>query len=672
MAKTRLVILARELKIDVHELIQCLKDELGLEENFTYLSSLDEETVARVRQRIKSRPRPQVEKLRINENIIRRRRIEPGAISEVKSVPSIEPTKSDVKTSPSMKFARVVTFPSNIIIAKLECWPYLIDKSKRNQTEFRQVANVKIDEILDMTEEIDHNETIEWLISNIEQLNDKLNSLQGIVESFTVGLPEHPGFTDEEAIHNAIKNEAILDDEALEQWNDWPPEFASSELIIPLESIDTIRERIFEFANEKLDPLKEYVEELEGSLEKIVPQYISPLFKYVKKIETRIERMKKSRPVAFGLAEERIFLAQKIAKNQQTKHFFPPKNASSLVRALRNDNFYLDEENANDILRGLEASRLLVLEGPPGTGKTKLAKLLPKHLLHSKQEKSFTFASVTPMWTTHESIGGVTMVDNHLGPTFGYITEAVLKAIENDGQHWLILDEINRGDMNIFLAPIFAGMELDDDIIHHPNLFPDQSNQSGEIPIPGSFRIIGTMNTFDKDQLFDFSEALKRRVYIVKLNPPDENTEAGLLDELVIAAFAKKMGPKWTIKSLKNTYHIDKAVDEILKIVNRIRSLGKNNPAIVYRYTKIGTAIVMNTLKDVCGQLMSINERKKPITHKAVLEAVDHSISTVFLNNLPIRNPEVLSRIYEEVFVNRSLVNSRLVIKNLLDRYRMF
>jgi len=55
--------LAKELKMEVRELIQRLKDDLGLQENFTYLSSLDEPIVARARQVI-SAATPQVEELR--------------------------------------------------------------------------------------------------------------------------------------------------------------------------------------------------------------------------------------------------------------------------------------------------------------------------------------------------------------------------------------------------------------------------------------------------------------------------------------------------------------------------------------------------------------------------------------------------------------------------------
>ena len=89
MAKTRIVNLAKELKIDVKELIQRLKDELGLQEHFTYLSSLEEATVARVRQLITTAA-PQMEELRVGENVKRRRRVAPVQVAAPEPVPEVE------------------------------------------------------------------------------------------------------------------------------------------------------------------------------------------------------------------------------------------------------------------------------------------------------------------------------------------------------------------------------------------------------------------------------------------------------------------------------------------------------------------------------------------------------------------------------------------------------
>ena len=90
MGKTRIVNLAKELKMEVRELIQRLKDDLGLQENLTYLSSLDEATVARARQEISAAP-PKVEELRVGDNVKRRRRVAPLPVTPMAPPPEGSP-----------------------------------------------------------------------------------------------------------------------------------------------------------------------------------------------------------------------------------------------------------------------------------------------------------------------------------------------------------------------------------------------------------------------------------------------------------------------------------------------------------------------------------------------------------------------------------------------------
>jgi translation initiation factor IF-2 len=120
MAKTRIGNLAKELKVEVRELIQHLKEELGLKEHFTYLSSLEDTVVARVRQTI-SGAAPRVEELRVGENVKRRRRVAPVTVSrvpeeageaEVAPPPAAEPAKEVTKPrKPKEAVARVVSLP---------------------------------------------------------------------------------------------------------------------------------------------------------------------------------------------------------------------------------------------------------------------------------------------------------------------------------------------------------------------------------------------------------------------------------------------------------------------------------------------------------------------------------------------------------------------------------
>jgi len=120
MGKTRIVNLAKELKMEVRELIQRLKDDLGLQENFTYLSSLDEAAVARARQVI-SAATPQVEEMRVGDNVKRRRRVAPPPVTPVEPPPE-SASEAGVAPPPASKelakprkpketVARVVSLP---------------------------------------------------------------------------------------------------------------------------------------------------------------------------------------------------------------------------------------------------------------------------------------------------------------------------------------------------------------------------------------------------------------------------------------------------------------------------------------------------------------------------------------------------------------------------------
>ncbi|RJR43632.1 MAG: hypothetical protein C4567_05335, partial [Deltaproteobacteria bacterium] len=77
MAKTRILNLAKELKVDVKVLMQRLKDEMGLQVD-NYLSSVDDTVAVKVRQ-VMSQAEPQVEEKRVGDLIKRRRRVAPVA-----------------------------------------------------------------------------------------------------------------------------------------------------------------------------------------------------------------------------------------------------------------------------------------------------------------------------------------------------------------------------------------------------------------------------------------------------------------------------------------------------------------------------------------------------------------------------------------------------------------
>ncbi len=109
--------MAKELKIDVKELIQRLKDDLGMQEHLTHLSPLDEATVSRARQSL-SAAATQMEELRVGENVKRRRRvasapvISPAPEPEPQvEAPPAPPPGEEVKPRKPKEMARIVALP---------------------------------------------------------------------------------------------------------------------------------------------------------------------------------------------------------------------------------------------------------------------------------------------------------------------------------------------------------------------------------------------------------------------------------------------------------------------------------------------------------------------------------------------------------------------------------
>jgi len=79
---------------------------------------------------------------------------------------------------------------------------------------------------------------------------------------------------------------------------------------------------------------------------------------------------------------------------------------------------------------------------------------------------------------------------------------------------WLIIDEFNRAPIDLALGEALTALG-GNKVLRVPI-----EGGSAELPIPPDFRIIGTLNSFDRNYLNQISEALKRRFTFVEILPP--------------------------------------------------------------------------------------------------------------------------------------------------------
>jgi 5-methylcytosine-specific restriction protein B len=174
----------------------------------------------------------------------------------------------------------------------------------------------------------------------------------------------------------------------------------------------------------------------------------------------------------------------------------------------------IDEEN--EVLQLIQRRKFVVLQGAPGTGKTRLA-----HLIANKLNAKIFFTQFHAETSYSDFIFGIKPdVDKqelHYRNKEGIFYEA-LRYSKDQSQTptILIIDEINRANLANVLGPIFYLFEYDVvDRVEIPILIGGDFQIA---KIPDNFFVIATMNTADRSlAMVDF--ALRRRFAWYTLYP---------------------------------------------------------------------------------------------------------------------------------------------------------
>jgi len=213
------------------------------------------------------------------------------------------------------------------------------------------------------------------------------------------------------------------------------------------------------------------------------------------------------------------------------------------------DDYHIEPDVFKKCIHGLLSGKHLILTGVPGCGKTKLA-----HKLARLAGKSSSITcTASPSWSTDELIGRY--LPAHQSGALEFNPGYFLSAIEKDINNFLIIDEINRCDLDSCFGELFTVLSGE-----HPTTLPYEvvdatevegekdtfmpvvvgrlqdgahSKKTGEYFFGEDFRIIGTMNTNDAGRLHDFSEALLRRFIFVEIPLPNEDTAHQIVDRII-------------------------------------------------------------------------------------------------------------------------------------------
>ena len=149
--------------------------------------------------------------------------------------------------------------------------------------------------------------------------------------------------------------------------------------------------------------------------------------------------------------------------------------------------------------------------------------------------QDYVLTTATADWTTFETIGGLRpQPDGTLAFSYGHFLAALRD------RRWLIIDELNRSNFDRAFGQLFTVLSGQSVVL------PYEDGQTGRpvsiamegAPVPQGttpitvgrdWRLIATMNVFDKFLLFEMSYALMRRFAFIEVPAPTDDVYTDLI-----------------------------------------------------------------------------------------------------------------------------------------------
>lgn len=179
-------------------------------------------------------------------------------------------------------------------------------------------------------------------------------------------------------------------------------------------------------------------------------------------------------------------------------------------------NLYYEQKTIRLMFAGLAATKMILLQGISGTGKTSLPYALGKFF-----QNDATIASVQPSWRDRSELFGYF---NEFTKKFNE-TEVLKRIYEsnyNDDVNVIVLDEMNIARVEYYFAEMLSVLEMPDQSEWKLELVPaswpsdPKKLEDGKLTIPPNVWYVGTAN--NDDSTFAVSDKVYDRAFVINLD----------------------------------------------------------------------------------------------------------------------------------------------------------
>lgn len=224
----------------------------------------------------------------------------------------------------------------------------------------------------------------------------------------------------------------------------------------------------------------------------------------------------------FKLTEEEYDIIREIIDNKNiiTEKLLQSSNIKKYKFTDDSDKPFISEADFLQTVALLKRKKNIILQGPPGVGKTFIARKLAYEIMQEVKDANIEMVQFHQSYSYEDFIQGLRPTqkggfDLRDGIFYSFCQRALAHP---DRPFFFIIDEINRGNLSKIFGELMMLIEADKREEKFALKLTYAEDEEDRFYVPSNLYIIGTMNTADRSlAIVDY--ALRRRFAFITLQP---------------------------------------------------------------------------------------------------------------------------------------------------------